>query len=39
VARLSYGPRPQTVVLDALAGVAAELLGGGSLPNSSLISR
>jgi len=33
VARISYGPRPQAVVLEALAETASELLGGGSLPD------
>jgi 2-methylisocitrate lyase-like PEP mutase family enzyme len=33
VARISYGPRPQSLVLDALADTSAQLLRGGSLPD------
>ena len=33
VARLSYGPQPQRLALKALAGAAAQILGGGTLPS------
>ena len=33
VARISYGPQPQRLALKALAGAAAQILGGGTLPS------
>jgi len=33
VARISYGPQPQRLALKALAGAAAQILGGGMLPS------
>ncbi len=33
VARISSGPQPQRLALKALAGAAAQILGGGTLPS------